>query len=592
MTTRTVVKALAGEEDLLLGTGSANQTRNGQPVSVNKINADTFSFYKSGVSTVSRSIADRLEDTISAKDFGAVGDGSSDDTAYLQAAFDHIKTIGGGTVYFPDGTYIVNGTLLFDPDANIPIHIRGSGAVTLEQQSDSTTIRLKRVYSGLGYGNISKSSMSGLVISHVDGSSTKFAIELWQCKEFQFHNMRTEKYQQGLWINGGQAVLASDFKMSVTDSTSSVVAGGAQLKITSLADKNGDLIVSWTHQISNFNLTGYKSSGVPGVYSNIRMTSSDGNHFSNFFIGGASQANVWVGADPSGGTVGAASFSSGYIDSNGHASFGVYVDDGSVESVGNLCLDNIFNNAPTAWGIYADESLKDLMVTDTIFNRPTTGAITTFGDSYTDRNVTISSVRVKGGLQDAGDSAFKLRGLKIANIFGCHMDNADSGAYLIEVPSGKEVNRLAISNCQSVGSEYANLAGTVNRLDGEMYYNFTPTLNIGGDDTGLTYSANVRGRAAHMNNMVSFSIYLGMTSIGSLTGDVTIEGLPVTNDAFAEACSIRVVNGAAGLQDEHMVAVVSSSGTSINLYANDAKLQETDIANNTIFIVSGIYFVR
>lgn len=39
--------------------------------------------------------------------FGATGDGTTDDTAAIQAAIDFVSALGGGIVYLPEGTYIV-----------------------------------------------------------------------------------------------------------------------------------------------------------------------------------------------------------------------------------------------------------------------------------------------------------------------------------------------------------------------------------------------------------------------------------------------------------------------------------------------------
>ncbi len=47
-------------------------------------------------------------------DFGATGDGSTNDTAAVQAAIDYAEAAGGGVVYFPQGTYLISSTLTID----------------------------------------------------------------------------------------------------------------------------------------------------------------------------------------------------------------------------------------------------------------------------------------------------------------------------------------------------------------------------------------------------------------------------------------------------------------------------------------------
>ena len=64
--------------------------------------------YPSGVS---RSVESRLRDRVSVKDFGAKGDGSTDDTVPIQAAFDSVGT-SGEELYFPAGTYMISNTIV------------------------------------------------------------------------------------------------------------------------------------------------------------------------------------------------------------------------------------------------------------------------------------------------------------------------------------------------------------------------------------------------------------------------------------------------------------------------------------------------
>ena len=66
-------------------------------------------FIQAGTSAVATTAQAKMRETISVKDFGAVGDDVADDTTKIQAAINYANTIGGD-VYFPAGIYkITNG---------------------------------------------------------------------------------------------------------------------------------------------------------------------------------------------------------------------------------------------------------------------------------------------------------------------------------------------------------------------------------------------------------------------------------------------------------------------------------------------------
>jgi hypothetical protein len=73
--------------------------------------AAAITYTPSGAGAVATNVRDKLRESVSVKDFGAVGDGVTDDTAAINAAVAALVTAGGGTLYFPEGTYIVSAPI-------------------------------------------------------------------------------------------------------------------------------------------------------------------------------------------------------------------------------------------------------------------------------------------------------------------------------------------------------------------------------------------------------------------------------------------------------------------------------------------------
>ena len=117
------------------------QNKNGTTVaSVNNnsealgdISSALVTFIQSGTGAVSRSVQSKLRDTVSVKDFGAVGDGVTDDTAAMAAAL--AATPNGGTLYFPSGAYL--GWLIVRKN-NVTIMGAGSASTTIKIPNGAT----------------------------------------------------------------------------------------------------------------------------------------------------------------------------------------------------------------------------------------------------------------------------------------------------------------------------------------------------------------------------------------------------------------------------------------------------------------------
>ena len=90
------------------------------------IQSTKLSFTQNGTGAVIQTVQDKLEEYISVKDYGAKGDGVTDDTAAIQAAFTYAsgRQIG---IYVPGGRYLVTSPLTLNVTGSTSNAIWGDG---------------------------------------------------------------------------------------------------------------------------------------------------------------------------------------------------------------------------------------------------------------------------------------------------------------------------------------------------------------------------------------------------------------------------------------------------------------------------------
>ena len=104
------------------------------PSMIQGLLASAISYAVAAAGASTRTITARLSDSVSVRDFGAVGDGVTDDTAALQAALDFCAPLGKA-LKFPAGVYISGPLSVTKPDASVII--RGEGG-TLKNKARTT----------------------------------------------------------------------------------------------------------------------------------------------------------------------------------------------------------------------------------------------------------------------------------------------------------------------------------------------------------------------------------------------------------------------------------------------------------------------
>ena len=96
--------------------------------------ANSATFTQSGSGAVQRTVGSKLQDVISVKDFGAIGDGVADDTAAIQATILYANSLGGAGVRIPAGTYKTSSAIELLPY----VQVIGSGSYATIIQGSGT----------------------------------------------------------------------------------------------------------------------------------------------------------------------------------------------------------------------------------------------------------------------------------------------------------------------------------------------------------------------------------------------------------------------------------------------------------------------
>jgi hypothetical protein len=173
-----------------------------------RINQDFIQTGEDNVTPVSRTLQQRLDDFVSVRSFGAVGDGETDDTQAIQRAIDQLFVNPANKnspssrykLRFDPGTYLVNSTLYIPPYASLIG--AGKQKTVIKSSSNEAILRTVNGLSDIGSpGNDSETTLDNLTeyinlegISFISTTAAK-GIILQNCKNSIFRNLEIK----GTW---------------------------------------------------------------------------------------------------------------------------------------------------------------------------------------------------------------------------------------------------------------------------------------------------------------------------------------------------------------------------------------------------------
>jgi hypothetical protein len=559
--------------------------------------------------------------------YGAVGDGSTDDTAAIQACIDANPA---KTIFFPKGNYKVTAQITVSTDKTKLI---GESATITQHTVDIDTVVFEPTTAGTTSAYLNFPEIRGITVSmaaavygaHTTGAAIKFR----QCNGWRCEFVTINDSFEGIVVMGGQMGSIRSPRLYASQG-SYAGAGTAMLHFRQAPYSSGPTLYQPCYTVDLSDVKGTVTLLREAV---IRVSNIDGLQMRGGYIGNGKNCNILIMAERDSSYVAAFTMEGVYNDcvGAGKTKTGIEIrDDGFASSyvymvkVGAGC---IIGNGDEYGILCSKTNTQDITVDGASILNMGLYAINVDGSS------SMTDLSIVGGtkLQNCGDGTSGVvranngRNLTVGG--GVQFTGGNANICLLVAGTWGAVSIVGASNSDSIAevnysgatiSYGMTIAGNTgrdtntstswsgirpgttpvadaNRLDYFAEGTFTPTVNFAGSAVGLTYSSQV-GFYTRIAKRVFFTLQVTLSAKGSSTGVLNISGLPFTaNASLLSPVSMWATSLTSGVGDTMLMADVSSGGTSVRISKIAAglftQLTDADLTDTSRFVVNGSYEV-
>ena len=155
--------------------------------------SNSVGYLPAGTGAVATTVQTKLRESVSVKDFGAVGDGVTDDTAAINLAI-----VAGRNIWFPAGTYLINTSILVSSKNNVRLQgagmnvsiIKCAAATTFSVPPLDVTSSTNVSVAGFAFDSNSNASVASLPV-----------VRFVSCTDISFSDSKISHSYIGIGIN-------------------------------------------------------------------------------------------------------------------------------------------------------------------------------------------------------------------------------------------------------------------------------------------------------------------------------------------------------------------------------------------------------